>query len=182
MIRSAENGGDEKPGWCSQLVAAISFIPFFGTPIAIGVVGYALGRRTAAWTRLAFVAGCGSFIVSVAAAMFMMGSVGPMRFLERVGMEFSETQLRSLVQSVEYFRLVYERYPASLRDLEERMGGAAGLFPATIESVHYELSRDGSLYTLRFLGRDGQIMTADDILPILSSEEMRRVGYRRSID
>lgn len=182
MTDSVTNGDGERPGWLAKVLVVVAFVPFFGTPIGIGIIGYALGRRSAAWTRLAVVAGCGSFMIPIAAAMFMMSSVDPSRFLAEGRMEFSEAQLRSLVRSVEYYRVVYDRYPESLRDLEEQIGGAPGLFPATIESVHYDLSSDGSRYALRFLGQDDQAMTADDVLPALSSDEMGRVGYRPNVE
>jgi hypothetical protein len=172
---------EKRVGWFPKLLAALSFIPFLGPPIGLLVVGYGIARRASGGALLAVIAALGIAVTPVTFGVLLASSIEIDRFLRQSRQQFTATQLDHLIQSIEYYKLVNERYPASLQELEAELGGAAGLFPATIVSVDYRVSKDGTLYSVRFVGPDGVPRTTDDVLPALSSRELKRVGFRDSV-
>jgi hypothetical protein len=85
--------------------------------------------------------------------------------------------------AVEFYKQVHGVYPKRLDDLVRAScsylyDGSAGFSGTLHHKFHqYELLPDGQHYTLSDTGPDGVSGTADDVYPILLTDEVEHVGY-----
>ena len=90
-------------------------------------------------------------------------------------------QLRNIVKEIEYFKVVSGEYPTRLaqlsNDIETVLIDDPFAGDETTGCTPFLFRRDKDRYTLRSVGRDGLAMTADDVLPLLTDEETRTLGW-----
>lgn len=88
---------------------------------------------------------------------------------------------RDIVKAIEFYKLQNGHYPSNLDALGEDIKTQAKLQRNGLSSlgeIHYELVADGITYYLLVIGPDGKPFSSDDILPNISEQEMRKIGYR----
>ena len=102
--------------------------------------------------------------------------------------ELSQKNLKQSLAAIEFYRQVHGTYPSSLEDL-----GPAGkkydldtfLYdsshgiknPLSLTTHQYGVQSEGKNYFLFDVGQDGVSGTADDVYPVLSSDEASHIGY-----
>ena len=88
--------------------------------------------------------------------------------------------LRDLALEIETYRLVFGRYPESLKEARGGSGGydegAAGC--ECPGDFYYRLLEDGESYYLLSKGADCAPLSPDDIFPNLSEREKSGIGFR----
>ncbi|MCG7893316.1 MAG: hypothetical protein JAZ12_02570 [Candidatus Thiodiazotropha taylori] len=95
---------------------------------------------------------------------------------------FVKNELRQFVQQIEYYHLVNAKYPMSLKELNKKNIGLA-IDPFTrsancTQEYFYFVESDNSGYFLRSIGPDHKVFTADDIVPQVEKQAIRKIGLR----
>lgn len=150
--------------------------------IAISI-GIAKKVRTLVWL------GISGILITV----ILYGSLFYFGFYQRGGIyddlrhQMAVGLLNGNVKNIEYYKLQNGHYPAHLADLTSKnpMDFSSTQDPTAIErggsvsdNFYYELDPGGSFYYLRSVGPDGIPFTADDILPTLPEDELKKTGLR----
>lgn len=164
----------EKPGALPYVIAGISYIPLLG--VLFGIVAVIWGLTTSK-ARGGVVAAIGAggiaFTVLIYGSLFYFGFQKRGGAYDEMRVQMSQSTLNSLVPSVEFYKVQYGSYPASLADLQKSLpkGGfvttfdmSSAAFAEQPKPFFYKLA-DSDHYYLRGVGADGKPFTADDVLP-----------------
>jgi hypothetical protein len=165
---------NEKLSGFPFVVGGLSFIPLLGVPFGIAALIWGITTKKAGGKTLAQLGGAG-IVVTLA----LYGSLFYFGFAKRGGMyddlraQLAQSNLDSVVQAVEVYRLQHGDYPESLKVLQESLPKNSMVFVIDPTDVkiggtprYFYYERVGAdHYYLRSVGPDGLPFTADDILP-----------------
>ncbi|MES9944032.1 MAG: hypothetical protein ABW080_03625 [Candidatus Thiodiazotropha sp.] len=104
--------------------------------------------------------------------------------LENVMRGYVETELRQLVQQIEYFFLLNNKYPLSLYELQKNNKRSDLVIDPysrnakCAQEYFYFVEANNSGYFLRSLGPDHKAFTDDDIEPDVEKEALGRIGLK----
>ena len=156
------------------VIGGLSFIPLLGFPFGIAALIWGLTTKKIGGKKLALLGGAGILVTLV-----LYGSLFYFGFAKRGGMydglraQLAQSNLDSLVQAVEFYRLQHGEYPESLKALQESLPKNSMVFVIDPTDVkfggtprYFYYERVGAdHYYLRGVGPDGLPFTSDDILP-----------------
>jgi tetratricopeptide (TPR) repeat protein len=168
------------------VIAGLSYIPLIGVIFGIiaAVWGITTAQKGAKKVALIGIGGI-AFTLLIYGGLFYFGFVKRGGVYDNLRHDMAKTMLTSLVQTVEFYKLQHENYPATLKDLEKSLdkNQLVSVYDPTQMRIgekpsyfYYQLSADGSTYYLFGVGADGKPFTADDILPDVSISQ--NVGLR----
>jgi len=95
---------------------------------------------------------------------------------------FVVAQLDEILQKIEMFNLVNDRYPDNLNELRhELLSGAMFIDPASRNTdcgheYYYYLDKQINKYHLLSVGKDRVLFSEDDILPEVANQGISRLG------
>jgi hypothetical protein len=176
-------------GCLAYLLALLSFIPLVGIAFGLSAIAWGIAKWRHGGKKLAAV-GLAGILFTIAIYSYLLWQAEQ---LERKGefysarVQLAKYDLNELIRSIEYFKLQYGNYPQSLNELSAKLDGSISItdtttmkfFPPSrgnIRQYYYEL--DGEHYYLLSVGADGKPFTQDDILPDISEDQMKNIGYR----
>ncbi|MBR9859334.1 hypothetical protein GYB22_01000 [bacterium] len=168
--------GKSKPPYLTGLLGLIPLIGFF-----VGCYLTVIGIFKFKDTKLTIIGiACMAFTVIVYSSIFFYGMKS-----EDARQQYSETarnDLNYLVVDVEFYHLIYDKYPDSLEQLSPFTHIGAFIDPIQQtnlrDQVKYMYRNIGGGYTLFSLGEDGMPQTSDDIYPIISYDT-NKIGWRK---
>jgi hypothetical protein len=183
-----ENSKDAKSiGRSPYVIGGLSFIPLIGVPfgiiaIIIGFVYYNKGGKSL-------------IVVGVGGILFTVMLFGGTYFAFKEGkfnevrIKMAKMQLTSLVENIEFYKLLNGNYPQSLEALKISMPKEKPIFfyDSTQFNLtdrkrknyfYYELITDGKAYYLLGIGPDKKPFTEDDILPEVEMSKLNNIGLR----
>lgn len=175
-----------KPGWPLVGLAVLSIIPGFGIFFGAAAATWGLlsERRHA---RLAIGLGAtGALLQLLVAGVFLSTSNQHSPLFRQAFSEMARQDLGKVVAALELYRQRESVYPASLPELQRKLGlkhpvnildRSAGLSLRS-PTYQYRLAEDGKSYDLFAVGPDGKPDTEDDIRPVLSDSLRKRSGLR----
>jgi len=181
-------GGGErrrKVGALAYSLAALSVLPVIGVVLGAMSITWGLNTRKAHGKRLSALAALG-IAVSVGSSILIYREMGGLRLVERlerldtfdlVRAGLARSALDRLVPAIEFYKVQYGSYPATLDDLEASLPRDSGFLivdPMTVRTgrmpANFFYRRvDPDHYYLRSVGPDGIPFTADDIVPSIEA-------------
>jgi hypothetical protein len=202
-----ESPPQERVSWIAFIIAAAAFIPCVGVPFALSAIAWGIAKWRAGG-KILVALGAAAIVVTVLAyflatpiltfATEQLLTIPEMdTALGTAQVEMAKYQMFEVVKAIEFFRLLNDRFPATLDELDE---GAEGsrlpvniVDPTKIEfhtsetepaeyHYYYELDSFREHYYLLGTGVDGKPFTEDDILPDITPEEMEKLGYRVKLE
>jgi hypothetical protein len=167
------------------VLAGLSFIPLVGIPFGIVALIWGLTTRKLGGKRLAILGSLGIIFT-----LFVYGSLYYFGFAKRGGIydnlrvNAAETNLGSVLQAIEFYRVQHGTYPESLEVLKESLPKNSMVFVTDPTDVkfgsrprYFYYERVGTdHYYLRGVGPDGVPFTQDDILPEVHVAPGSKVG------
>lgn len=162
---------ENKPIGCLGFaIGGLSFIPLIG--VLFGIIAIIWGASIKQTKLVA--AGISGIIFTVV----LYGALGYFGFVQEGGVydelrgNLAKSNLTSLVQAIEFYKVQHGNYPSSLEVLAASLpkNSMVSIYDATQISatepgyLYYELI-DTDHYHVRAYGRDGVLNTADDVLP-----------------
>ena len=178
----------ESVGCLAYALGGASFIPLLGVLFGlIAIIWAVLNRQKTGWRVVVGLGAAGiALTVAIYSSLFYFG------FVQRGGVyddlrarSIREQLLPPIIKAIEYHDLQYGRYPDSLEELQDKT--AEVLFVHDLfafvqgteqTTFYYDVFSSGERYTLFSSGPDGLPFTEDDVLPEISEEEMKTIGYR----
>lgn len=157
----------------AYVLAGISFIPLLGLPFGLAAVIWGLVcRRKRGGKIAALIGAAGMFCtIGVYGALFYFGLQQRGGVYDELRVRLAQTQLATLVQSIEFYKLQHGAHPESLPALQAAQPDTPLFIYAPADTradtprlFHYERA-DAEHYHLRSVGADNVPFTADDILP-----------------
>jgi hypothetical protein len=170
------------------IIGGMSFIPLIG--IIFGIITIILGfifLKKRGWRLIVLGLSGILFTIILYTSLFYFGFVQRGGVYDKLRNDLAETQLTQIVTSVEYFKIQNGRYPDSLSELAEKSSDkmlfiidVANIKPSSNASIeyYYELINNANGYYLFSSGIDGVPFSKDDILPDLSEDELKNIGYK----
>ena len=169
------DGSDDsrkKLGAFPFVVAGLSFIPLVGLIFGGVAIAWGLLTQKAGGKKLALVGGLGvGFTILIYGGLFYFGFVQRGGIYDDLRQKLAQTTLNSLVQSVEFYKVEFGRYPVSLIELKEtlpKVGFVSVFDPSDIKPggryFYYSVVDEGHYY-LRGLGASGVPFAKDNIVP-----------------
>jgi hypothetical protein len=162
----------EKLGAFPFVVAGLSFIPGIGLMFGGVAILWGLLTRKAGGKKLALVGGLGIGVtVLLYGGLFYFGFVQRGGIYDELRQRLAQTTLNSLVQSVEFYKVEFGRYPVSLIELRESLPreSLVSVFDPSVvkfgKRYFYYSVVDENHYYLRGLGGDGVPFAKDNIVP-----------------
>ena len=185
MSKEKEN---DNIGCALYVIAGLSFIPLIGVLFGIITIVFGIVKFNQGGKKLLFLG-----IAGIMITVILYGGLYYFGFVKRGGVydesrkKLAKDQLTKLVQTIEYYKVQYDEYPSSLKELKNKLSNK-NLFIKDIMAVnsekeevrlyYYKLLKNGKSYYLFSLGIDGIPFTKDDILPDISKNEMDKIGYK----
>ena len=173
-----------KLGKFPYVLGGMSFIPLLGVLFGIITIVWGLATKKLGGKRLAAI-GAGGILFTI----ILYGTLFYFGFMQRGGVyddlrsKLAQTEINSLVQSIEFYKVEHGEYPESLKTLQESLpqNSFATVFDPTDvkfgEPRYFYYERVGEdHYFLRGVGADGQPFTPDDIVPQLSFPPGSKIG------
>jgi hypothetical protein len=116
------------------------------------------------------------FTIAMYGALFYFGFMQRGGVYDELRAEMSKSNLTSLVQSIEFYKVQNGRYPEDLQTLQKSLPRNSLVFiqdPSKIASIgqgespfyYYEVTLSGERYYLLGTGPDNTPFTSDDIVP-----------------
>ena len=184
-MNATSNPDPEKLGTGAYVIGGMSFIPLIGVVFGIAAIAIGLSTGKPGGKRLAAIGAAG-----IACTIVLYGSLFYFGFVQRGGIydhlrdELAQTEINSLVQSIEFYKVQNGKYPDSLEALRQslpkdsfvqvfdpsdmRMSGRSRYF-------FYQRVGDDHYY-LRGVGADGTPFTADDVVPQIPVTQGSKLG------
>lgn len=184
-----EKRSEEKLGRYSYVLGGLSYIPLFGVLFGIFSIAWGLVSRKRGGLALALI-GLGGIAFSgiLYGGLFYFGFVQRGGVFDELRTRMAKSNLTSLVQSIEFYKLQNGRYPEGLEVLAKSVPKEQPVFihDPSIEMAgkkspyfHYQLTENGNAYYLLGVGPDGKPFTADDILPEIDTTKSGSIGFRK---
>jgi hypothetical protein len=168
-------------GRLPYVVGGISFIPLIGFPFGIVAIIWGLVKWKKGGKALTFI-GLGGIVFTIAlyGALFYFGFVQRGGVYDELRAELSKTNLTSLVQSIEFYKVQNGKYPEDLQTLQKSLPENSLVFiqdPSKVTGItqeelplyFYKVTNGGKNYYLLGTGQDNIPFTSDDIVPSLES-------------
>jgi hypothetical protein len=175
----------EKLGTLPYVIGGMSFIPLLGLLFGLIAVVWGLATNKQGGKRLAAIGLGGiSFTIVLYGALYYFGFKQRGGIYDDLRIRLAQTEINSLVQSIEFYRTQHGGYPESLEALKASLPSASlvsVIDPTDVRSgghpraFFYERVGDAHYY-LRGVGPDGHPFTADDIVPQVTSMPGSKVG------
>ena len=175
----------KKLGGVAFVFGGLSFIPLVGVPFGLVAIVWGLATDRIGGKKLALVGGGGIvFTMALYSALFYFGFVQRGGIYDMLREKVAESEITSLVQTIEFYKVQNGVYPESLETLQESLpeGSTVVVFDPTDMRLggrsryfHYELI-DSEHYYLLGVGPDGEPFTADDIVPKMEVGPQSGVG------
>jgi hypothetical protein len=174
------NGGqgmaetNEKLGGSAFVIGGLSFIPLLGIPFGIVALIWGITTKKEGGKKLALLGGAGILVTFVLyGSLFYFGFVKRGGIYDGLRSQLAQSNLNTLVEAVEFYKVQHGSYPASLDALQESLPKKSMVFvddPTDVrfggEPRHFYYQPVGTdHYYLRGVGPDGVPFTTDDILP-----------------
>ncbi len=168
---------EKKIGRFPFVLGGISFIPLIGVPFGIIVAIWGMVKWNHGGKKLTFIGLGGiAFTVVLYGALFYFGFVQRGGVYDDLRAEMSKTNLTSLVQAIEFYKVQNGTYPTDLQNLKENLpensfvfvfdsSKATSIDQEQLPFYHYELAENGEKYYLLSTGPDDTPFTTDDIVP-----------------
>lgn len=182
----------EQPLGCfPYVIGGVSFIPLLGVPLGIIVVIWGIVKRKSGGLKLAALGACGIlFTFILYGTLFYKGFVEEGGVYDDLKGQMAQTQLNDLIKSIEFFKIENGRYPHHLTELlpkEENTQSFTFIHEPFVRfgddmknrTFSYGTLNEGQQYYLFSAGSDQVPNTADDIFPVVSEEQIERIGYRK---
>jgi hypothetical protein len=180
---SGSGDSEKKLGAFPFVVAGLSFIPLVGLIFGAVAIVWGLLTRKAGGKKLALVGGLGvGFTVLIYGSLFYFGYAQRGGMYDFLRQKLAQSSLNSLVQSVEFYKLEFGRYPVSLVELKESLpkDSFVSVFdPSDVRSgkrYFYYAVVDENHYYLRGLGADGVAFAKDNIVPEIAQGPHSSLG------
>lgn len=186
-MTSAIDTATEKLGRFPYVLGGMSFIPLIGIIFGIIAIIWGLVTKKHGGLRLAAIGATG-----IGFTIILYGGLYYFAFMQRGGIyddlrtKLAQSEINSLVQSIEFYKVQHGSYPKSLKVLQESLSkdSYASVFAFDPTNVkpggkprYFFYKRVGrNHYYLRGLGPDGQPFTPDDIVPQISPRPGGKVG------
>jgi hypothetical protein len=167
------------------VIAGLSFIPLLGIPFGIAALIWGITTKKAGGKTLALLAGSGILVtLALYGSLFYFGFAKRGGIYDELRAQLAQTNLNSLVQAVEFYKVQHGSYPESLKALEESLPKNSMIFindPTDVsfsrKPRYFYYERVGAdHYYLRGVGPDGVAFTSDDILPQLQQTPDSKLG------
>lgn len=176
---------NEKLGGFPFVIGGLAFIPLLGFPFGIAALIWGITTKKTGGKTLALLGGAGTLVTLV-----LYGSLFYFGFVKRGGMyddlrtQLAQSNLDSVVQAVEVYRLQHGDYPESLKVLQESLPKNSMVFVFDPTDVgiggtprYFYYERVGAdHYYLRGVGPDGLPFTSDDTLPRVKATPEGKLG------
>lgn len=184
------DNAEKRIGRGPYVVGGLSFIPLIGVifgviAIILGVVNFKRGGK-----NLIFI-GIGGilFTIILYGGLFYFGFIKKGGVFDELKYKVAKHQLTTLVETIEFHKLMNGKYPESLEALAKSMPKDKPLFvhdPTQFNTFdktkasyfYYELLDDGKTYYLLGVGPDKKPFTADDLLPEVDMSKLKNIGLR----
>jgi hypothetical protein len=165
---------NEKISGLPFVFAGLAFIPLLGVPFGIVALIMGLTSKKRGGVKVALIGSIGiCFTVMLYGSLFYFGFVQRGGIYDGLRRELAQSNLNTLVQSVEFYKVQHGEYPESLKVLQDSLPKNSMVFvfdPTDVKFLgsprYYYYERVGTdHYYLRGVGPDGLPFTSDDILP-----------------
>jgi hypothetical protein len=176
---------DEEIGCLPFLFGGFSFIPLLG--VVFGIITIVLGviyLKQRGWRLIVLGLSGILFTVVLYGSLYYFGFVHRGGVFDEHKTQLVELNLNQIIQSVEYFKIQNDRYPHSLSELDSSSNTPLVIIDLLSDELedsreyYYEVIEEGKKYYLFSSGFDRIPFTDDDILPDLTEEEIKRIGYK----
>ncbi|HVM80742.1 MAG TPA: hypothetical protein VMU06_17115 [Stellaceae bacterium] len=181
-----------KVGAIAYALAALSVLPVAGVVFGAASITWGLNTRRAHGKRLAALAALG-IAVSVGATILLDREIGGLRLMQRLERldtfdlmraGIARSTLDRLVPAIEFYKVQYGNYPATLGELQRSLPRDSDLLiidPMTVRlgsmpAPFFYRRVDADHYYLRSVGPDGIPFTADDIVPSIEAIPGGKLG------
>ncbi len=165
---------DESLGLMAFVVGGMSYIPFFGTIYGVSALFWGLLTRKRNGKVLAAV-GAFTLLLTILSFHIIAETEGkPLN--DELALNASKLELTDLLQAIEYFKLMKDRYPNSIDELENTSPRAVAF--VHLPPLYYQAFDKSKKYYLLYVGMDEKPFTRDDILPNISISDMEKIGFR----
>lgn len=161
------------------LLGLLCLIPLIGAFVGLGLIFYGIFRYK---DRKLVIIGSIGLIITVAVYSFVFYNLKYGKNATNGFAKISQTELNSLVKSIEFYKLQKGTYPYSLEQLRESDKMVLIYDPLLTRKMDnnikttFEYKKIGEKYTLFSVGIDGIPNTADDIYPIVSDKDSIKFG------
>lgn len=169
-LREAYLKESNSPGCLAFVIGGLSFIPLIGIIFGTASIIWGFSVKN---TKLKIVGSLGiAFTVILYSSLGYFGLVQEDGVYDELRQEMANTQLNSVIQAIEFYKIQNAVYPDSLKTLQESLPENSMVFlsdPTQINAEEgayyfYDLISEQQ-YHIRALGRDGVLNTDDDVLP-----------------
>jgi hypothetical protein len=181
-----------KVGAIAYALAALSVLPVAGVVFGAVSITWGLNTRRAHGKRLAVLAALG-IAASVGSTVLLDREIGGLRLMQRLERldtfdlmraGIARSTLDRLVPAIEFYKVQYGNYPATLGELQRSLPRHSDLLiidPMTVRlgsmpSPFFYQRVDADHYYLRSVGPDGIPFTADDIVPSIEAIPGGKLG------
>jgi hypothetical protein len=161
---------NESAGCLAYVVGGMSFIPLIG--VIFGLVAIIWGFKIK-HLKLKIVGFSGIlFTVVIYGALGYFGFVQKGGVYDDLRVNLAQSQMTTVVQALELYKVQNGQYPESLKILEDSLSenSFVFLYDPTLMSLagkqffYYKIISENQ-YHVRALGRDGELNTEDDVFP-----------------
>jgi hypothetical protein len=165
---------NEKLGGPAFVVGGLSFIPLLGIPFGIAALIWGLTTKKIGGKKLALLGGAGVMVTFVLyGTLFYFGFAKRGGIYDGLRTQLAQSNLNTLVEAVEFYKVQHGSYPASLDALQVSLPKNSMVFiddPTDVrfggQPRHFYYQTVGTdHYYLRGVGSDGLPFTPDDIVP-----------------
>jgi hypothetical protein len=183
---------EKKIGRFPFVLGGISFIPLIGVPFGIIVAIWGMVKWNSGGKKLTFIGLGGiAFTIVLYGALFYFGFVQRGGVYDDLRAEMSKTNLTSLVQAIEFYKVQNGTYPKDLQTLKESLpenslvfvfdsSKVTGMNQDQLPYYYYELTENGQKYYLLSTGPDNIPFTVDDIVPTVNGGNIGLVINKKS--
>ncbi len=156
----------------------LCLIPLVGAFVGIGLLLYGVLKYKDKWLSIIGAAG----IVWTILVYSSLDYAGKHASIFKKGFEeISQTQINSLVKSIEFYKLAHGEYPDSLKQLFDEDKSAPIGDPVqgmnSKRNSYYNYEKIGNKYLLFSSGQDGIPNTKDDLYPNLPISDSSKIGF-----
>ena len=168
-----------------NVIAALSFIPFFGILYGVIAIVWGLLRKTSEGIRSALY-GLNGITLTVIIGLTIQWYVDSLMEsqMPKWGVLAAQAEINKLVVDIEFYKRQYGDYPSKLSELKQALPNDfevnvndVSYVSENSETRHFYYERvDQDHYYLLGSGRDGKPFTSDDLLPQIPSASESKIG------
>jgi hypothetical protein len=176
----------ERLGAPAYVIGGLAFIPLVGVPFGIAAIVWGLVTGKSGGKLLALLGAGGiAFTVLLYGGLFYLGFIQRGGIYDEMRRRMAQTQLNSLVPTIEFHKVATGAYPRSLEELQKSQPKNSFVF--VIDPIdmtvfgraprpfYYERVGEDHYY-LRSAGLDGAPFTDDDVVPQVNPSSAGKLG------